>query len=217
MSKESIVSITEENEIVIYAEIGYMEGLSQSSTMEIHRQYEATLKSGSRCRVRKTTKDDEVSYTYTLKNSNAEFSNVSGSTEYNIEVDQSLFEGFKEAADRLTKKRRYTFLHNLKIVVGDKSITIKNVKYEVDVFFLLDGRAARELSAKWCKIDIEIDAINEYLEENYPDEDELKFTISVSDLPFKPKNPIMKSTATEEQKAKINELWEHEFSTQLVS
>lgn len=219
MNNSSKVYVVEETEIVIYAEVGYMEGLSSANSKETHKQYEAILTSGSKCRVRETTNEGNVNYIYTLKNKNKEneFNNVSSSLEYNLEVDKSLFDGFKEAANKLVEKYRYTFLHDVNIIVDDIPIIVKNVKYEVDLFFKSKENIDTPIGSRWCKIDIEIDSINKLLEEKYPDRTEIKFTISISNLPFKPMNSIMLSTATEEQRNKIKELWEYEFSTILIS
>lgn len=218
MSDVSKTNVSKENEIVIYAKIGNAEGLKFATEKEEHTQLEATLNSGNRCRVRKVLKNDSIKYFYTLKvKQEGKESNISSSTEYNTEVDEDFCKGFNQVADKVIYKNRYIFLKNIKITIDDKIIEIENVKHEVDLFKRFDSYTKQNITSDWCKIDIEIDAINKYIEDNYPDREDVKFTISITDLPFEPMTPIMSSTATEEQKDKLNQLWKEEFSISLVN
>ena len=203
---------TIETEIVIYSEIGEMSGLDLADSKEIHFQLESNFDNGNRCRVRKTIKDSKVDYVLTIKvlDKNSE---ISRCEELEKEVDEEFFKTFFKISDRIVQKYRYIFNREIKINRDGKEIIIPNINYEVDVFFKKGYGVESCVISNWCKIDIEIDRINEYLEKSYPDLKDLKLTVSISDLPFKPKKSILSSNCTDIKKQKIKELWNNEFVT----
>lgn len=200
-----------EKEIVIYAKIGNMAGLEEATRNEKQYQIERMLDTGITSRVRKTTKEDEETYEFTIKHKNVD-DNVQSSNEYTIAADESFMKGYEKIADRYMDKVRYVYsssniILNTNINGEDVSINIPNIDYEVDTYIKKDGTYS-----EWCKIDIEVDKILSYIDVRYPDITDLNFVIKISHLPFKPTNAILVSTATEEQKQFISDLWTNELS-----
>ena len=203
---------TVETEIVIYSEIGDMSGLDLADSKETHFQLESNFDNGNRCRVRKSIRNETVDYIFTIKviDKNSE---ISKCEELNKEVDEEFFKTFFKVSDRIIQKYRYTFNKDIKINAEGKEIIVPNIKYEVDVFFKKGYGIKGCVISDWCKIDIEIDKINEYLESNYPDLKDIKLSVSISELPFKPKKSILSSDCTDMKKQKIKELWDNQFIT----
>lgn len=200
-----------EKEIVIYAKIGNMAGLEEATRNEKQYQVERMLDTGVTSRVRKTTKEDQETYEFTIKHKNVD-DNMQSSNEYTITADESFLKGYEKIADRYMDKVRYIYsssnvILNTNINGEDISINIPNIDYEVDTYIKPDG-----IYSEWCKIDVEIDKILSYVDVRYPDITDLNFVIKISHLPFKPTNAILVSTATEEQKQFISDLWTNEFS-----
>lgn len=214
-------NISEENEIEIYAKIGNFDGLHKANVTE--KQIQITAKLGlndNYCRVRKSTINGKDTYTYTFKVKNrSEIDSIASRHEYTITLndDEEFFNSFKLIADKLQTKTRYIF-NSDKITINysdhdeNKVIEIPDIKYEVDVYEKPNG----ELS-EWCKIDIEIDKIMQFIDHNYPDLKDIKLRISISHLPFEPIQSFMKDDSNPEIMSRIHDLFEHEFSTDLVA
>lgn len=205
---ESVKAI--ETEVVIYATIGNPEGLNEAASKEEHVQLEAKFtKEGGRSRVRKVIKDDDTDYIYTIKFKQKEESDqASASVEHNVEVDADFFEAFKAVSERALKKTRYTFNSEsvtLKLQNGEEEqdIEIPNVQYEVDVYTKADGSIS-----DWCKIDIEVDNIINYIAKHHKDLEGWKLKVKVSHLPFNPSECILGSEAnTEDNEKKVDDIW----------
>lgn len=212
MDDISKTDVSSETEIVIYSEIGNMTGLDLADSKETHFQIESNFDNGNRCRVRKTIRNENIDYIFTIKIVDKN-SQISKCEELDKEVDEEFFKTFFKASDRIIQKYRYTFNKDIKINLEGKEIIVPNINYEVDVFFKKGYGVQGCVISDWCKIDIEIDKINEYLESNYPDLKDIKLSVSISDLPFKPKKSILSSDCTDLKKQKIKELWDNEFIT----
>lgn len=212
MTDISKTDVSTETEIVIYSEIGDMTGLDLADSKETHFQIESNFVNGVKTRVRKTIKNEKVDYIFTIKIKDKK-SKVNKCEELNIEVDELFFKTFFKTAERIIQKYRYTFNKDIKININGKEIVIPNIDYQVDVFFKKGYGIKGCVVSGWCKIDIEIDKINEYLEKNYPNESKLDITVNITELPFKPKKHILSSDCTDAKKEKIKELWDNEFIT----
>lgn len=205
--------VKKETEYVIYAKIGNAEGLKSAISTEHHLQIEAMLKSGAKTRVRATTKDNITSYEYTLKLKHKE--NEEGNefnNEYNIQVDQTFLLAYQKAADKYVDKNRYKFKSEqvrMKAIIDDKpmEIDIPNIEYEVDVYKRKDGTFSQ-----WCKIDIEVDNILNFIKANYPYIKDIRLNVKISHLPFEPTEAILVANATEEQHKFLSNLWDTEFN-----
>lgn len=210
MTDISKTDVSTETEIVIYSEIGDMTGLDLADSKETHFQIESNFVNGNKTRVRKTIKNDQVNYIFTIKIKDKN-SQISKCEELNLDVDETFFNTFFKTSDRIVQKYRYTFNKEIKLSINGKEIIIPNIDYQVDVFFKKGYGVKGCTICDWCKIDIEIDKINEYLESNYPNEENVKLAINISELPFKPKKSIVSSDCTDTKKQKIKELWDNEF------
>lgn len=204
----------EENEIVIYAKVGKSEGLQEANSVEQHTELCSRFITGNRTRVRKienkSSEEPEVSFIYTFKVSNNDDAedDVHSNSEYNAVVDSDFFEGFRNVAEKLISKVRYNFdSKTVKLAIGsgeDKEIIeIPDVKYEVDIYQDSEGK-----DFEWCKIDIEVDTILDYLAANKPEIKDVNLNISISHLEFEPTDAIIDIDASDEDRAVIDDLWE---------
>lgn len=182
-----------ETEIEMYAKITNFDGLKEASTSEKQIQIQTSLGDKHFCRVRRTIKGDDVKDVFTFKMSRSGQNGIPSKTEHNLDVDENFLLDFLETAKEVQVKTRYIFQAQ-KIVLSyhrndeDIVIEVPNVKFEVDVYEMEDGRVC-----EWCKIDLEIDSILDYLAHNYPDLKDLRLNIKISHLPFSPENAFIKS------------------------
>lgn len=199
-----------ETEITIYAMITDPEGLKQATQAESILQAESQLGKDGKCRTRiRSTKiaEDDPEYTQTVKIPLDRHVGVSSVDEHTTPVTEGYFNGCLAAMDTVHEKTRYHFgTMAISLIIGDeehsRSIEIPSVKYEVDVYPNEDGSIN-----EWCKIDVEVDDILTYMEQNHPDIQSVKFTVGISGLPFKPKGGIIAEQANDVQKAFIEEFW----------
>ena len=210
MDDISKTDVSSETEIVIYSEIGDMTGLDLADSKETHFQIESNFINGNKCRVRKTIKNENIDYLFTIKIKDKD-SEISKCVELNTVVDEEFFKTFFKTTDRIIQKYRYTFTRDIKLNIEGKEVTVPNIAYQVDVFFKKGYGVKGCIISEWCKIDIEIDKINDFLEKNYPNQSITKLTVNISDLPFKPKKSILSSDCSEEKEQKIKELWDNEY------
>ena len=198
-----------EIELCYYAEIGDRDGLESAVDQEAHEQWEHRVMVGEeyrgKARVRMTKRKDGIVYEETLKipsQSNQTLSN----DEETVPISEAYFQGWKLLfGDVGTIKMRYVFLSKevtLTLGEGGEEITLPEVKFEVDVLHGPDGKKSR-----WCKIDIEIDHLLEILEERNLDPKQVNLTVALSNLPFKPQNPISAVTQDPEERAGIEAFW----------
>lgn len=205
-----------ETEVVVYAKIGEPDRLQECKSKEDHVQLETTFENGTRCRVRKVTKDGKNEYFFTFKVATKadNGTDIDANREFTVTVDESFFNGFMLVASRKLVKTRYNFASenvtlNLKEGEEDRAIVIPNIEYEVDVYTKEDGSIS-----EWCKIDVEVDNIINYVNSNHKDLGGLKLNVKVSHLPFAPGSSILGTNATDEQRIKIDQIWE-EFTQQI--
>lgn len=206
-----------ETEVVVYSKISEPARLAECNSKEDHVQLETNFANGTRCRVRKTTKDGKSEYVFTFKVAVQQTNGTDfvANMEHSAVVDEEFFEAFKSVANRMLVKTRYNFTSekvSLKLKSGDEDsvIVIPNIEYEVDVYTKADGTIS-----EWCKIDVEIDNVISYINANHKQVEQLNLAIKVSQLPFAPKDNILSFNTSDENRIKIDEIWK-EF-TQDVS
>lgn len=196
-----------EREIIIYAKIGSVEGLKLATSSETQQQYETRYENGVPCRIRTVNGKDPI-YTYKIKQDDK--SGLANNKEYHVAVDKDFFEGFKDSvATHWLNKQRLIFERSNVTMPAEvdgvlKTIQLPSVDYEVDVYFKSDGTMS-----PWCKIELEIDRLQEAVREYT--ENKVHIKLNVSGLAFMPQDVILMAIATEEQKAFVNRLWEEEF------
>lgn len=200
-----------ETEIVLYALIGKPEGLQECTRWEDHHQLEVRFTTGHSSRVRKVTLDGHDSYFFTFKvkqdaHDGGEL--IEANIEETTEVDKDFFDNFRKVAERELIKRRYIFnsTNVMLTVSGDDNssqVELPNVEYEVDVYTKADGQAS-----EWCKIDVEVDNVLDFMGQHYKDISKIKVNMKVSHLAFAPTNILMAQTDDEDARAQIDKLWD---------
>lgn len=223
MNKKSLFALSteandssqiKETEVIIYAQISNYDKLEEANRIEKHEELNSTFSKGQRCRVRKVIEDGkEDKYYFTYKTKKTNIFGFEINDEYTIQADENFQEGFKNIAEKSINKTRYIFSsENVEMSFNidglDKTVIIPNIEYEVDVFNKPDGGIS-----EWCKIDIEIDNIINYISKEFNFIEQLKLNIKIKHLPFKPINSILMFNATEEEKDLIGKLWNTEFAT----
>lgn len=203
--------MAKETEVTLYAKIGDIQGLSKANAVETHYQWESQSRSNKYSRVRLTIKGDDKTIVYTTKVKRDAIDGLHSSEECECLVNQEFLNCFKNVADQLLIKDRFEFKCDkltLNMVNGqeERLIELPEVVYEVDVFKTKSGEAS-----EWCKIDIEVDTLEEYIKSKYPELGDYKLLLKVTNLPFKPSEVIFLPAATEVQKEFVQKLWSDVF------
>jgi len=207
-STTPVTTQSQETEIVVYCKVNDFDGLQKATHIEQHEQLESTFANGVRCRIRHTTAmNTQDAYVFTYKIPIT----TDGSDchhEYNVDVDHDFYEGFRQIATHRLQKTRYEFASDhitLQYTTDGEThlIEVPDVKYEVDVYTDASGTVC-----EWCKIDIEIDGLVDYLAEHHSDLQDIKLNVRISHLSFEPTDMILSDAATEEQLAFIDSLWQ---------
>lgn len=195
-----------ENEFTAYALINDMDGLNNADSVEEHIQAEVRLKdSKDRIRVRHTKRNDEDILESTIKLKIPSDDSIDNLIEHTVEIDEGYYTAMFYAASHYIHKTRYTYIcRNLDISVkapigNFTKIKLPIVKYEVDVFYDIDGGIN-----PYCKIDVELDDLQRYIADIDPDL-ELKIEIRLTHLPFKPTNIL--SSLDDDDQSQIDELY----------
>lgn len=199
-----------EEEVVIYAKIGNMEGLQQASYIEQHEQAEIKTPIG-KVRVRKTSRNGRSPVFEMTTKKTISVGAITRDRERTKSINEDIYNMFIEVCPVFMSKTRYVFkAEQLRIKRGDMDATIKtsDLKFEVDVFTKADGSIS-----EWCKIDLEIDKIKEIMEKNNVQVKDIKLVASISKLPFEPDNVVIdsKNDKDPDKRALITELYQHEF------
>lgn len=198
-----------ETEATIYAKMTDPSGLENADDFEQHEQLEGYSVEGGRFRCRKTTRGDDVKYVLTLKvkNHGVGIAGIDGNLEYNVEVDEAFYNGFKNVSKKRLVKTRYVFHGKGTSLDSSPETILPPVKYEVDVFKKLDG-----CTSEWVKIDIELDKVIFKLKESGKDINDSKLRLKISHLDFKPVEGFIADQASPEQKEILDHIWENEFN-----
>ena len=211
IESQSKDKVEKEQEVTIYAEMSEPSGLAQAYDQEEHIQAEIKVDETHRIRVRKTTKK-EGTPTYHMT-SKVTISNEEGLRvfdEQTSEISEEAFDVFMKVVDKYQKKARYYFkVEKLVISEGgeNNSLEVDDFKYEVDVFTNNAGK-----QSTWCKIDLEIQDLQEKIKEAGINTDKFNLTVGAGSLPFKPTNfIIMDKYTSEEDITKVTELYNTQF------
>lgn len=199
-----------EDEIVFYAKMSNPDGLKLASAKEHHDQWEVKTQKG-KVRVRKTVKDGlEPTYTMTFKKKSKN-AGIDGSVEQTNAIDEMTFINFSQIANNGMIKDRYKFpvtSVQIKTSAGVEDIEVQDTFYEVDVFFNPD-----DTYNLYVKIDLEVNPILDALKVKKPDLGEFNLNVKMLDLPFKPVDVIINTNMSDEQKQKVDHLYETVFIT----
>ena len=202
-----------EKELAIYALIESPENLNQASHSEEILQAEIKGSSKGKIRVRKTTTDEGITFTQTVKVKPIKDSEslIDEATEITSTISEEMFNAIFEVSNsRQDKVRHFFIMKDVTLNLHDdvlKSIQLPEMIYEVDVYKKPDGTIS-----KYCKIDVELDNVLKYLKQNYIEIKEFNLKISLANLPINCTNPFIASTATDEQKQLLDQLYKHEFN-----
>lgn len=206
--------VTRESELAVFAKVTIPEKLLEADVILYQEQPEAKLKSGNKTRVRMEMQLDknlnrmktlrEYIFSFKLPVPGTEDGPMSIKEENNVRVNKEFYENWLKVADYCQKKIRFVFKAKsttIKVTSGEttQNIEVPDVCYEVDVFLKPDGE-----TSDVCKIDIEVDSILKYLDENHPDIENAVFGIDFTWLPFEPKELIYPREATPEQRTYLD-------------
>ena len=202
-----------EEEITLYGKINRPEGLKEAFRKVEHVQ--AEIKTGTgRIRVRKTTEVGiaplyEITTKIPVSGSNEEHDH---NTEHTAIIDDEFFNSFLVLATEVIKKTRYYFKSKtvkLEIHKGfdSREVPLPQLTYEVDVF-----HANHTRRVGWCKIDVELDGVKNYIKQNHPElGDDIPFSLDPTVLPFSPSDVFNGNDATPEQEELLSKLWSEYF------
>jgi len=207
------MSVENEKEITILCKIGNFEGLQQSFDSEHHLQAQICKNDKGMVRIRKTTfvgkrtNIPAIELTTKTQISDGGIRSVQEKTE---PIDESIFAQLLEVAEKYMDKTRYLFkMETLEVSFEDKIYDLSDIGlvYEVDVFKKKDGSVSQ-----WCKIDVEVQCIEEKLKELNLDVEKISFKVVISKLPFEPTDFILvdEEENTDKQEL-IRELFDNEF------
>lgn len=213
VEQSSTADQQKEQEITIYAKVGKPENLQQAFAKEHHVQAEIKVDEYRRIRVRKTTRDSQPAvYELTSKVLCSNKEGVRSFIETTKAIDPDVFEMFLSIVPSFQAKTRYFFKIE-KLTVnsgeGEKNLDLSDFKYEVDVYTDKEGK-----ESQWCKIDLEIQGLEDKLKEAGVNTQEFNVNVTASSLPFEPSEFIVMSDETSQaDKDKISNLYETEFLT----
>lgn len=205
------MSVKPESELYFYARVGNRDGLSQAIATELHDQWEYKFpndekgKPKGKQRIRATTIDGQVRYEETIKTPVDLGKHMAANLEATTVIDEAYFNAWKQALGTTgCVKQRYTFLSRDVVLTTTEGQAVKlpEVKYEVDVLIDPQGN-----SSKWCKIDVEIDPILDYLAEHHADITSFDAMVKLSHLPFEPQDAFVGNTEDPKEQEAIKAFW----------
>lgn len=197
-----------EDELVMYGKITDFEGLKSATKKECHEQWEIRTKHG-RVRVRKTTReglDPIFDLTFKTKSTNA---GIDGNMEQTMDIDETMFNSFKQLAELGMVKDRYCFeveSIEVKNASGVRDIKVTDMFYEVDVYFNEDGSYNEN-----AKIDLEMNPLLDQINTNHKDLGDFNLNVKLSHLPMKLSNVILSRGASESDQKIISNLYDTVF------
>jgi len=197
-----------ENEIVVYAKLLSMAGLSTLTPIR-QVQIQGRFIDGTRCRVRKTTKvidggsKDDYEFTFKVKDISKKYDSC---IEYNTVVNSDFLEGFIGTAECVVIKDRYIINStSVTLAIDGESILLPNLAYEIDIFFNEEG-----IALDWCKIDIEVDALLDHIDLNYADISQINLRLALTNpsIGLELSDIIVGPNATDDELLIIDNIWE---------
>lgn len=202
---------TNETELCFYAKVTRPEGYKEAADIEEHEQWEfkplvkVDGSSRGKMRVRKTTRNGASKFEQTIKLPSGEGGAATGMTEFNTVIDEEVFEAWKKAfGEKGYIKTRYTFISkNVELDYDGRTIKLPEIKYEIDAFYNQKGQRG-----KWVKIDIEIDHLLDYLDDQHPDLGKFGLSVKLSSLPLGLEDAISAVTKNAEECSAISTFWD---------
>ena len=130
---------------------------------------------------------------------------VQSTIEVSTPIEAAYFEAWKQHfGERGVLKTRYTFhAKKVSVTMEGKEIEIPNIKYEVDIFRTETGERSR-----WCKIDVEIDSLLDFLDRKGISFDDVEMVVKVTHLPFKPEQCFLHSAGNEQHDQSVKKFWD---------
>ena len=203
--------MAKETELCFWARVTNTSGYGMADAMEIHDQYSYKIpgkenpeESSGMIRVRATTKGQETEYEETLKSKIKDSSLSFANTELNTKISEDYFKTWIAAFDAEgCHKVRYTYLAKDSLLTYEgKEYTMPAIPIEVDVFISREGKRSA-----FVKIDIELDSIHDWLEENHVSVKEYDMTVVLSKLPLGLTDIFSAVTDDPEKKEAIEGFW----------
>lgn len=198
-----------EREITIYARVGDTHGLNAADAMEQHEQWEMKLPEVDgkkrRQRIRQTTAGDVTKYDETIKVDIDGETAVQSTIEETSDITEEYFRVWKEhLGQKGSLKTRYTFhAKSVTVKIGGEETQIPDIKYEVDILRRPDG-----IRSRWCKIDVEIDSLLDFLDRKGISFDDVDMVVKVTHLPFKPEQCFLANDGISQHEESIKAFWE---------
>lgn len=199
-----------ERESTIYARMTNPKGLWQAA--EVLHQEQAQIKGPTgNIRVRMERKDGtkDWDYTMTTKHFSAAEAGVKDADEDTESITAKHYQMFKSVCKDYMRKTRFVFMIE-KLVISkpgmQAEIELKDVKYEVDVFYTEAG----EIS-EYVKIDIELQNIKPQLQAAGIDLNGVDLTARISKLPFGPVAAFIDDGRGGKMREFISMLYETQF------
>lgn len=203
------MSTSKEIEVCYIVEIKNSDALDKAVSIEEHEQYEhisltAEGEKRGKSRVRKTTKNDAVEYTMTLKTQSSE--DDRNLVEETVTISQAYYDAWKKVyATSGQNKTRYTFVvDETTLNVNGNEVVLPKLKYEFDV--LRDKNGKRGV---YAKLDIEVQSAIEYVKQNFPDLKLVKFNFDFSNVPVEIGEIYDVSSEDEAVQSKVKQYFEY--------
>ena len=158
-----------------------------------------------RQRVRETISDGVSRFDETIKIDIDGETAVQSTIEVSTPIEAAYFEAWKQHfGERGVLKTRYTFhAKKVSVTMEGKEIEIPNIKYEVDIF-----RTETGVRSRWCKIDVEIDSLLDFLDRKGISFDDVEMVVKVTHLPFKPEQCFLHSAGNEQHDQSVKKFWD---------
>lgn len=210
-----IMAKENERESTIYARMTNPSGLWQAA--QVLHQEQAQIKGPSgNIRVRKERNDNSSSWEFTMstKHFTASSGGVKNADEDTEKITPKHYEMFKSVCKDYMRKTRFVFMVE-KLVIekpGVKTeVELKDVKYEVDVFYKENGEAS-----EYVKIDVELQNIKPQLDALGIDIGTVNLTARVSKLPFGPVAAFVDDGSGGKMREFISMIYETQFLRKLT-
>lgn len=199
-----------ERESTIYARVSNPKGLWQAA--EVIHQEQAQIKTpfgNIRVRMERPDGAKDWEYTLTTKHFNPSDKGVKDADEDTEGVSSKIYQMFKSVCKEYMRKTRFVFM--VERLVIDKPgmqavIELKDIKYEVDVFYKEDGQMS-----DYVKIDIELQNLKPQLEAAGIAIKDIDLTARISRLPFAPVAAFIDDGSGGKMREFISMIYETQF------
>lgn len=206
-----VIAKSKEVEATIYARITKPQGLTQASGSEQQEQAEIKIDKKRKFRVRKTTRPGQAPiYELTVKIRTSNTKELTEVTEQTQGIPVEVYETIKSIVPNYQTKTRYYFnVEEITVATshGEKSVPIKGLAYEVDVFINDKGQVS-----DWCKIDVELQDFEDRLKAAGVKISSFNLKLALTKLPFRPADFIViDSKSIDKNNEKLTQIYEHQF------